>query len=213
MITTNQEHKWLLGSALAKIKDSRTTFLEPQNLEIENYNHGIFIDIFPWDPLPPFSDQQQEVNHLLSKELLIATLYPQWIRDMLNNGQKTMIPLEILINFINLPYKQRGEFFEDFLTKNFSKSDHVGILTCAPLNAPTTDWERIYDTKYLEEVEYLPFENIQVPVPKHYDEILTHIYDEWRKPIFSHVHAMEYSADISYKEYIEARKTLNLSMK
>ena len=184
--------------------------IEPQNLDMDDFNHGIYIDIFPFDPLPPFSNDQQIINHQLSKELLVATIYPNLIRNAINNGQQTIFPADMLQQVINLPYRQRGIIFEDFLTKNFTKSDYVGMLTHSPINAPTKDWERTYETKYLEEVDYLPFENIQIPVPANYDEILTHIYGDWREPILSHIHVMDYSADIPFEQYIKAKQIIKI---
>lgn len=38
-----------------------------------------------------------------------------------------------------------------------------------------------YPKFYFEEICYLPFEDIKIPVPKYYDEILTRLYGNWHQ--------------------------------
>ncbi len=40
-----------------------------------------------------------------------------------------------------------------------------------------------YNKKWYDEIIYLPFETIQMPVPKHYDEVLTTMYGNWHIPV------------------------------
>ena len=210
LISTEHHRKEPLSSPffpLIKIKDKRTTFVEfPEEKHIPQ---NIFIDIFPFDSLPPFRKEQQNLNFEIARLLFVATVHPQLIIEAMQNRQELIFDYDSWREFIKLPYQQRGMYFEEFLIKNFSPSECVGSIR---------DWCIVqkfssYKLKDFKGVTYLPFEKIEVPAPIGYESILTDYYGDWRKLVYTHSHAKDYSVDISYDDYLRKSATLAPIMK
>lgn len=182
---------------LIKIKDMRTFFVEfPNNRTLQQ---NIWLDIFPLDSLPPFNDKQSNLNFELARTVYVATVHPEIIRDAMQKNQRLIVNYESLEKFISLPYKQRGMQLEELLAKNYFLSECVGDMR---------DWclvknRRFYHLKDYKDVTYLPFEKINVPVPINYESVLTDFYGDWRKIVRYPSHAKNYSADISWEEYLQ----------
>ena len=51
-----------IGCMFLKIRDNRTTIISANTVR-PNINNGIYIDIFPLDPVPPFVDEQHELHY------------------------------------------------------------------------------------------------------------------------------------------------------
>ena len=180
---------------LMKIRDERTLFLEfPKR---RNTNQGIWLDIFPLDPLPPFAEKKHQLLFEAERILFTATMHPKLIRKLMEKNQPLGFDYDYLREHMSLPYKQRGMRLEDFLAKNHFQSEHVGDLR---------DWcilkgHKFYNAKDFEDVEYLPFEKIEVPAPKNFDGVLTTFYGDWHKLVITPPHVKTYSADISCEDY------------
>ena len=83
------------------------------------------------------------------------------------------------------------------MTQNYFESEKVNLIYFNCINQnPRNRFFKDY-----EEIIYLPFEKIELPCPKGYEKILEILYGDWRTPIKSHYHVLEYSADVSYKEF------------
>lgn len=61
-----------------------------------------------------------------------------------------------------------------------------------------------YALKDFSDVNYLPFEQIELPAPIGWENILTARYGDWRKMIYTPPHVLNYSTDISSKNYFKA---------
>ncbi|MBO4780641.1 MAG: LicD family protein, partial [Selenomonadaceae bacterium] len=182
---------------LIKIRDERTLFIEFP--EERTFNQDVWLDVFPMDSLPPFAENQQKLNFEGARVLFIATVHPEIIEAFLRQEQTLVIDSDTLRKFMSLPYKQRGIRLEEFLAENFFMSEHVGDLR---------DWciiqgERFYQSKDFRDVVYLPFEKIEIPAPIGYESILTDFYGDWRKPVIHPSHVYDYSANISWTEYLQ----------
>ena len=74
-ITVEQEkacgsHRWFTQWPSIRLRDSRTTMLEFPD---KNFiNQGIWIDIFPLDPVPPFAEKKHELLFDAERFLLLA---------------------------------------------------------------------------------------------------------------------------------------------
>ena len=183
---------------LIKIRDDRTLFLEFP--ERRNLKQGIWLDVFPLDLLPPFTDEQRQKIFQTARIMFIAATHPEMIRKSMAQNQPLGFSYEFLNDFMALPYKNRCLNLEKFLAQNFYPTERVGDLR---------DWsivqgKKFYNLKDFSDVTWLPFEKIQVPAPINYDGILTTFYGDWHKLKIYPSHVKTYSADISYEEYYRA---------
>ena len=194
----NQKKQWVGYPActMMKLRDSRTTMIEfPDRVKV---NQGIWIDIAPFDPIPPFSENEQSVVFEIAKTILMATIHPEFIINSLRNGRKFPIPQKELEYMLQLPYQTKGIIYDKFVLENFSKSSYVGFIDehCYHLQSYVS-----FKTKFFDESIQMPFEKIQVPVSVDWDEMLTSQFGDWRTPKIFQTHNVSiYSADIPYDE-------------
>ena len=187
---------------MIKIRNSSTAMIELPSRK--NVNQGIWIDIFPIDPVPPFTDDKQNINFEIARVLLAGIQYPEQIEKMIENGQSVVIPPEQMKNFLNFTHRKKVLFYENFLLENFSSSEYVSDFLTHSIDKNFKSLE----SSIFDDVIYLPFEKIQVPAPMKYEKYLTQKYGDWRTPIFTHnhVHEMFYSADIPYEEFFKTSR-------
>lgn len=201
-ITAEQEKKsplrWLSQWPSIRIRDNRTTMIE---IPDRNFiNQGIFVDIFPLDPWPPFKKKSQMETFNYAGLLTTAAASPERIR--LLSKENSTVDYSRWNLFISMPYRVRGKFFEKFMLEHFFSSECLGdiwAVTLVPNN-------RYYFSKAFDDVVYLPFEKIEVPAPADYESVLDTFYGDWRKPVMTHLHSTIYSADIPYKEFFDKAK-------
>lgn len=182
---------------LLKIRDSRTSMIELPNRK--NVNQGIWIDIFPMDPLPPFTDEKQATIFEAEGELLLATVFPKVIQDAMANNQKFCLNTDIVEKFLSMPYREKALTFENFMSEHFFSSEYVGQIRNHFL---TRNFHKYKTKKFEEKVIYLPFEKIKLPAPVDYDEHLKEMYGDWHKLVMQVSHSQNWSADIPYDEYL-----------
>ena len=184
---------------MIKIKDSRTTFV--QYLDRPHVHQGIWIDVFPFDPVPPFSDDQHKIKYELEREMLISITLPDKIKEAAET-KKLLVKKTDLENFLKLPHTKKALAFDAFALKNFSSPEFVGELRDFCL----IKRRRAYKFTNFDKTVYLPFEKIKLPCPVGYEDCLTSGFGDWRKPVFYPPHAHVYSADFSYEEFFKSVK-------
>ena len=199
LLSAEQHRKHPVSSPffpLIKLKDTRTLFVEFP--ELKTMQQNIWLDIFPFDSLPPFTDRQRAINFEIERIIFIAAVHPEIIKDALQKGQKLRVDHDKLREFMRLPYKQRCLQLEELLAKNFFLSERVGDLRewCIVQNRRSSQYKDFTD------VAYLPFEKITVPAPAGYESVLTDLYGDWRKCVIYPPHNFIYSTDISWEEYL-----------
>ena len=183
---------------LIKIRDSRTTMIEFK--ERKSIHQGIWIDVFPLDSAPPFSDDKHQKNYDIIRALMAAIVFPEEIKKIMLKGESVSISHEEMKNFLALTYRQKGLFLENLLVQNFVESQYVvsDLIRCIGNNP------KPYQTDFFDDIVMLPFEKIELPCPAKYEQFLEAVFGEdWRTPIFTHSHVEEtfYSADIPYEEF------------
>ena len=182
---------------MIRIRDSRTTFVQwSYNKYI---NQGIWLDIFPYDSAPPFENKQHSMILDSSKVLFWATILPNAVKDMLNEKKISFFDYEFLKSFLQLPYSEKAKEFENFRLANHFESEHVAELR----DLYFEENYKIFEKKDFEDVVYMPFENLEVPCPIGYENILTTNYGNWKKPIVYNSNEGIFSADIPYTEFYE----------
>ncbi len=201
-VTAEQEKvrgmKWLTQWPSIRLRDNRTTMIDYPDRHF--INQGIWLDVFPLDPLPPFATKEQTNFFETAGILLLATASPALIRNAIQNNQKFIISHEELKKFLSRPFRERGGIYDSFMNKNFFMSEHIGEIRDHCL----TKGHKSYHSKDFTNVTYLPFERIELPAPADYDSVLTSCYgSNWRTPIYTHSHANIYSTDIPWTEYFK----------
>ena len=190
---------WPIGCNFLKIRDNRTTFFSSAMLRPEIHN-GIFIDIFPFDPIPPFQNRKHNITFEIAREIMLAAFFPQVLDKAIDNHEELLLDGDDLKKLLRLPYKQRALAFENYLAENYFESEKVYRFYSYVLHS------KIVAAKAYEETLELPFEQITLPAPRDYDSVLTDIYGDWRIPVYRQRHYTDvYSSDIPYTEYL--RKT------
>lgn len=180
-----------------KLRNENTTFMS-KVFACQKFNQGAFIDIFPLVECPPDKLKEQRAR-LIPLIMKCSNYMKKGCEDLLNDAQlrrlheySTNTPLEDYNNIIkeynNPAYKDCGfyshsSFFFRFDEYHFWKKEL---------------WDNIV---------YLPFENITVPVPHGWKEILTEYYGNYmifpppEKRISNHAD-MIIDTEKSYVEYI-----------
>ena len=184
---------WPLNAGYAKLRANDTTQI--QWSERRNVHQGIWIDIFPFDPTPPFDDPKDQTHFEIAKELFLAVGERPRVKKMLATNSEFVTPLDRLEAMIELPFRDRARVYEEYLSKTFCNSRNVSWRTKFLFN-------RKFIAAYcFEKTIELPYELISLSCPADYDGALTAWYGDWRKVLFYTVHDCVWSDNISYKDY------------
>ena len=153
----------------AQIRYDGTTEILNGELDCK-FHQGIFIDVFVMDGVP--IDEKVKESTIIETQKIINYL---WIRKY---PRRRIIPIDFIKQYINMGKKRNYSDiklyteFENLLRKNkISDSEYIAPLSFDPNN------KRFYRKKErYQDVIYLPFENIEIPVSKDYDKILCKQY-------------------------------------
>lgn len=187
----------------AKLRDSRTTFIENTAQKLRHMNQGIFIDIFPFDYYPEKALQSRyfEIKKLILRYRLRREFYiPQDnVRNLPNSLRK------ILMKTASILYPSERTALEK--SDKLYKSIQPGNL----LINNGSPWGRreIVERSWMEKTQSLMFEDISVCVPTGYDAYLTHVYGDYmqlppekeRKP---HHYAKVIDPFVPYDQWMDA---------
>ena len=161
--------------AFSKIRDSRTSAIEFPDIPAEKMNQGIFIDIFPLDDVPDGINMQSYIKDM-QRELWATIVQPQVVLNNIQRGHQTVCDVDLSLDMIRLPIRERMKEFEAFNEWQFGNSTKINFIT-----DELCDISPSKEKQWYESVVYLPFENIKVPAPVGYDEILKCQYGDYRK--------------------------------
>lgn len=180
---------------IIKIRDTNTSMIS--YTDQPTFVQGIWIDVFPFDPVPPFSNNQQARNFEIAREMMIAICYPNAIKKALQENKPLLIRRDELENFLKLPHKKKAFTLDRFLSQTFSQPEYVGQL----YGYSVANFPHSYAIKNYDKTVYLPFEKIELPAPAGFEECLKTQYGDWRKPVFYNSHGKFFSADVPYKDF------------
>ena len=161
-----------------KFRDERTYMLVDK--DHPKFDQGIAIDIFPYDSFPPFDDEPNskdlELQFRSIYEIYFAACHTKFIREELAHPTgEFMLGRETVQRIYDLSLKTRGILLEKSAAKFYHESSTISLLIHLSLRN-TIKFKR----EWFDETIYLPFENISLPVPKKFDEVLTAQYGDWR---------------------------------
>lgn len=184
-------------SAFSKLRDSRTTAIEFPDMK--TMNQGIFIDIFPLDDAAPSHDNTSTVLEI-QRELWYTIVRPDDVFQILSRPNPPfLLGSDLLLELLNYDIRKRMREFEAFNSNHFGKSENINFITDEIFNLSPSKSRELY-----KEIIYLPFENMNVPVPKEYEKILSIQYGDWHEYVqngSSH-EGIEFDPDTPYTKYI-----------
>ncbi|WP_299685878.1 LicD family protein [uncultured Vibrio sp.] len=149
---------------ISKVRDTNTLFVEDRMSDF-NINHGIFIDIFPWDEV---------TVDLVSQKSTIDTLARKFRRCLLTAEKKSASKL-VKLMFYKLIYglKSSSSQFEELdKAHKLHNGKNTGLLGNAPFK-DAIDLDDLYPLKQL------PFEDITIACPNNIEKYLQDKYGDY----------------------------------
>lgn len=162
-----------------------------------NTHQGIFIDIFPYDYMP---DNEDDLKTLINKRnKAYQRLWQIASFDILHPIRS------IILGCYRHSFRKEFEKFED-LFRNYH-SMNCSRVCCLAFVADPDHFLR--DKRWYDHTVYLPFEDIQLPVPSGYHQILTKQYGDYLTPRQAgsyHGGFWKLDPECSYTQYIPELK-------
>lgn len=185
----------------ARLRNSNTTGMVTWNKSID-YNNGIYIDIFPLDG---YIENKIKLNLQLIKRKFLKQFLSTYYADEDYISKKPAFMVHLLqVVAKKKPYK----YWYDKFTKNLCKYNGK-TKTITQMTHQRFVVEKYWCTEEdFDNLIWVPFENIEVPVPVKYDEFLKRFYGDYMKfpPVEErgewHGGVITFDPDTPYKEYI-----------
>lgn len=183
----------------AQLRYDHTTGAIPYDLDKKRkFHQGIFIDVFVMDGVP---ESLNERNYLAKLQRNILNFL--WMRYNPEEREwfdyiKCYLKLGVKAFWTDL--KLYGYLEDQFRKYRVEDSRLVGPVLFKPLRESS-----YYDKEWYDAVEYVPFENIEMPIPREYDVLLQRRYGDYMKPQqIPTLHGeLIWSVDKDYKEYLK----------
>ena len=187
-----------------KIRNSNTTFIETTSKD-RNINHGVYIDVFPYDNCPNNKIVYKIIrmmDYIYQYKANENYYYKEGYQNVLSSKGK------LLYNISNILYKEKSlEYIQNKREKLHSKYKNRNYDKVVSYNG-------MYGNKEIIPKEYLgngiekEFEGIKVNIPEKYDLYLKHFYGDYMKlPPEDKRQPHHYNEKIdlnnSYKKYIK----------
>lgn len=184
-------------NTFAKLRDCRTTAICRDRRQ-EGRCQGIWIDIFPLDPVPDGSARMNRIWEI-QRWLILAVSDPGQLQRFLDIGAEPPIAKSTIERLLKLSALERMREYERFTARHCQES--------AKLNYFVYEMSKLFpavDTAWYQETVYLPFEEMLLPAPAGYEKVLTRIYGDWHTPVkgkSSHGKVL-FSPDVPYYELL-----------
>lgn len=207
------EHPYFLQSAHsekvpyprghAQLRMDGTTMILPYDIH-QRFHQGVFIDIFVFDAVP--SDGEDLKSFLKEVEKVRMNIF-SWYSIL----KVTKQPVQMVCD---LYYKYSHNFYEEYMKyenviSRYPIAERSNLVKLCLFYSEDYVHKKKLSVDLYRETEYLPFENIMMPVPKGYHEILTTLYGDYMKPAQAPTcHGGFAAIDIhkSYEEYLPKLK-------
>ena len=183
---------------------------------INDTPQGLSIDIYPLD-IAPDGTQNSVLAFKAMQEVMtaVADISQIYEKTHYTKDGKLVMDIAELQRIAALPFQERLNELYRYTYALWDQSSEVGyylkmlrILLGEPLN------ERPFRKEWFNETIYLPFETVELPVPKDYEKVLDRRYGDWRTPVNdgeTHVGFL-HSADIPWREFfrlVDVKKILD----
>ena len=181
----------------AKVRNSDTTHIE-EPVKHLNINHGIYVDIFPYDGVPKGSKMQYLHNKRIVLQCILIRYF--WDTPYVSGSFWRKFVKGFLSIFTNQQKLQKK------LDKILSKYDYDASQTVGSLLSGYK-MKTYVSREIYEDVAPLPFGEKSYLCPKNYEEILVKIYRDYRKLPPEEKRGVRHNIGISdlnrsYREYL-----------
>lgn len=185
-------------SAHTKVRDSRTAAIEYMDAP-ESYNQGIFVDVFPLDDADDGKDNQP-LYHDIQKLMWQIASHPKEMQQLVNLGQKFVLDSDLIQDLCQIGPFGTLKQLEIFNGDIFGQSSRINFLTDEIYHLHPS-----YEREWFSEAIYVPFEDMEIPIPVGYDAILKCQYGDYMVPKqVKGAHTIKVmDPDKSYLEYIK----------
>lgn len=188
-------------SSMVRLRNSMTTG-SISGMDTPDYNNGIYIDIYPLDGLP---DSQMKCALLYVLRRIVVKLW--YIRGLqFKNLQTRKEKMFYLLKPITclLSYEVWYRLYRKVLSMWNKSAEKVSLMNSSPMKrSHIWLWKRDMSDSIL-----IDFEELKVPVPKNYHDILTRIYGDYmsfpppEKRGKWHEGIIHFEPEIPYKKYL-----------
>lgn len=189
-----------LFTPYARIRNSNT-YVNENNMrhpEKIDWNEGIFVDIFPLDGVTDNKFKLKFFDKIIRLERKLIHAYvlnasPRWQARLLHIFLHCpFVPFTSIKAIRHIHYLSRNT--------DYDKASKIGLLICSPYSLE----KNIYEKEDWKETEWLPFENIMVPVPIGWDNILKKVFGDYMqyppKEKRGNWHALVFDAETPYSQ-------------
>jgi len=183
----------------ARIRNSNTTAICEHN-EYHKCNNGIYIDIFPLDNFydTPFGHLYYKLSRSLGRLMRVKLHYQ--MRENPNLKSRTAYFIAKGIN-----EKRAYRVREKLQTWHSRKRAKYAGITDTYLDKYDAS-KLAFPREIFDEYKYVPFENIEIPIPKDYDSFLKIFFGDYMSfpPVEERGihHNIIFDPNTPYKEYI-----------
>lgn len=174
------------------VENSDRISIEPEHLRrFHGCPFSVGVDIFPLDYLPrdPEKLEEQRNRFLLVRQTIWLIKFGE---DTPENRKQIELGLASVGKMYGIHLKRTGEREDDIeivrhlwrlnnqIAMAYGEED--GDYLAMYVNLANRVDMRL-DKRWFDEVEYLPFEQVMLPVPKEYDSVLRTIYGDYTVPV------------------------------
>lgn len=159
------------GLSYMKLLDAHT-YIEERN-NVNNAFKGVFVDIFPFDKIPsdPQLQRAQMMHFRLEDAAILLKLDYNFVKTPLRHhlGKRTAAQLAD-VNHHKLDREGYMRLYEQSDSRTYKNL------------ASQYDYDKeILSYQEMTDLITVPFETLQVPVPRAYDQILTRMYGDYHQ--------------------------------
>lgn len=158
----------------ARLRNSETTGWILANPD-PSYNNGIYIDIYVLDG---YSHDEQKVLKQVKKREWLKSVAIAYRKENIVGARLFNTIIKWILHYTYckvVPYDKFMEIYNKNLSRYNNTTDRVSIMT-HEYKFLTKYWCKKEDIK---DTVYLPFENIMVPAPAKYDNVLRNMYGDY----------------------------------
>jgi len=165
----------LFPNGQTKIRRDGTTAILIGDI-MHNFHQGVFIDVFPLDSIP---EKEDEYNNLIKSRINIRAKLLLFLdyNFSLTNWKYNWEYLKVYFSIRKNGFKSYFQKYDEIIKQYQLKQSHlVSLLSW------NDDKRYIRDKSWYKGTIYMPFEDIMIPVPTGYKEILSKQYGDYMKP-------------------------------